>query len=47
MKPPGAVPSPMTESDRSDGELVCDACGKSFDSEEALEEHVHEVGLVE
>ena len=38
----------MTESDRSpDGEHVCDACGKSFASEEALEEHVHEVGLVE
>ena len=37
----------MTDSDRSADELLCDECGKSFDSEEALEEHLHEVGLVE
>ena len=31
----------------SDAEHVCDACGKSFDSEDALVEHVHEQGLVD
>ncbi len=25
----------------------CQACGREFDSEEALEEHVRRVGLVE
>ena len=28
-------------------EHVCEACGKSFESEEALERHVREVGLVD
>jgi DNA-directed RNA polymerase subunit RPC12/RpoP len=36
----------MTESESTD-EYVCGACGKSFPTEEALERHVHEVGLVD
>jgi hypothetical protein len=28
-------------------EFVCEACEKSFESEEALERHVHEIGLVD
>lgn len=28
-------------------EYVCEACGESFESEEALERHVREVGLVD
>ena len=30
-----------------DGEYVCDACGESFESEDALDQHVHDVGLVD
>lgn len=30
-----------------EGEHVCDACGRSFESDEALEEHIHDVGLVD
>lgn len=26
---------------------VCDVCGQTFDSEEALEDHVHDIGLVD
>jgi DNA-directed RNA polymerase subunit RPC12/RpoP len=33
--------------DDSDDEYVCEACGERFESEEALEKHVHEVGLTE
>lgn len=36
----------MTE-DTDDEEYVCEACGESFESEEALERHIEEVGLVE
>jgi len=35
------------ESTDEDEEHVCGACGKSFPTEEALERHVHEVGLVD
>jgi transposase-like protein len=28
-------------------EYVCESCGRSFESEAALEKHVHEVGLTE
>jgi hypothetical protein len=28
-------------------EHVCEECGRSFDSEEALRQHVREAGLVE
>lgn len=34
------------ETDQS-GEFVCDICEESFDSQRALERHVHEVGLVD
>jgi hypothetical protein len=30
-----------------DAAWVCEACGDSFESEAALERHVHEVGLVD
>lgn len=30
-----------------DGEFVCEACGETFESEAALEDHVHDVGLVD
>lgn len=33
--------------DDNDEEHVCEACGESFESEEALERHVREVGLVD
>jgi hypothetical protein len=34
--------------DTGDGEIyVCGACGKEFDSREALERHVHDVGIVD
>lgn len=36
----------MTDTPDDDGH-TCDACGKSFDSEEELERHVHDVGLVD
>lgn len=36
----------MGDGDR-DGDYQCDACGATFDSEEELEEHVHEQGLVD
>jgi hypothetical protein len=29
-----------------DAEFVCDVCERGFDSEEALEQHVHEAGLL-
>lgn len=34
------------ESEESEA-LVCDACGKQFDSERELERHVRAVGLVD
>jgi hypothetical protein len=34
------------ETDQS-GEVVCDICGESFDSQRALDRHVHQVGLVD
>lgn len=34
-------------SEKTDHEYVCDACGDQFDSEAALERHIHEVGLVD
>jgi DNA-directed RNA polymerase subunit RPC12/RpoP len=37
----------MTESESSSEEYVCEACGKSFETERALERHIHEVGLVD
>lgn len=30
-----------------DAEYVCDICGRAFDSEAALEDHVHEEGQME
>jgi DNA-directed RNA polymerase subunit RPC12/RpoP len=33
--------------DDTDDEYVCEACGEHFESEEALETHVHEVGMTE
>ena len=36
----------MTE-ETDDEEHVCEACGKSFESEAALERHIREEGLVE
>lgn len=30
-----------------EGEFVCEVCGQSFESEEALDRHVHDVGLVD
>jgi hypothetical protein len=36
----------MERTDESEP-FVCEACGKSFESEEALERHVHDVGLVD
>ena len=27
--------------------VVCEACGETFESEAALERHVHDVGLVD
>lgn len=37
----------MIDPESSDGGYVCDACGKRFETEEALERHVREVGLVD
>lgn len=42
----------MNDHDHNTGEsdadeYVCDTCGERFESSEALEKHVHEVGLVE
>jgi hypothetical protein len=37
----------MSESSRRDGAYVCEECGESFESEAALEKHVHEEGLTE
>ena len=31
----------------TDDEFVCEACGEHFESEGALEDHVHDVGLVD
>ncbi|MFO7927187.1 MAG: C2H2-type zinc finger protein [Natronomonas sp.] len=34
--------------DKTDSdEYVCEACEKVFESEEALERHVHDIGLVD
>lgn len=32
---------------QEDAEYVCDICGRIFDSEGALEDHVHEEGQME
>jgi hypothetical protein len=37
----------MENSTEHDEEHVCEACGKAFESEDELEQHVHDVGLVE
>jgi DNA-directed RNA polymerase subunit RPC12/RpoP len=31
----------------TDEKYVCDRCGKEFDSEEALDRHIREVGIVD
>lgn len=36
----------MTTNNEENGEYVCEACGKAFEAEAALERHVHDVGLV-
>jgi len=33
--------------DEADEEHVCEACGKAFETESALERHVHDAGLVD
>ncbi|WP_265110644.1 hypothetical protein [Halosolutus halophilus] len=36
------------DADENNGdEYICDICEERFDSSDALEKHVHEVGLVE
>lgn len=42
----GSSSGAMTD-DTDRGEHVCEACGKSFESEEALDHHVREVGIVD
>jgi transposase-like protein len=37
----------MNVTDSSDQQYVCDICGETFQSERALNRHVHEVGLVD
>jgi|GEM_PF-2960843 hypothetical protein len=37
----------MTANEEENGEHVCEACGKAFETESALERHVHNVGLVD
>ena len=37
----------MTESESPDGEYLCEVCGKTFPTEEAMDRHVHEEGLVD
>lgn len=37
----------MIDTEFSDDEHVCEACGKRFETEEALERHIREVGLVD
>ena len=37
----------MGDMTNGDDEHVCEACGKDFDSEAALERHVREIGLVD
>ena len=39
----------MTDRDGgdTDGEHVCEACEESFETETALERHLHEAGLVD
>ncbi len=37
----------MSRSEPSDREHRCEICGESFPSAEALERHIHEIGLVE
>ena len=36
-----------TDDDAEADGHTCEACGKSFESEAALEEHVHDIGLVD
>lgn len=37
----------MEKTTTHDGEHVCEACGKAFESEAELDRHVHEVGLID
>ena len=37
----------MPRSEPSDREYRCEICGESFSSEEALKQHIHDIGLVE
>lgn len=41
--PRGSMDEPNDERDT----YICEACGKTFESEEALERHIHNVGLVD
>lgn len=36
----------MTDSENADDGYVCEVCDKSFETEQALEQHIQEVGLV-
>lgn len=36
----------MSGTESTDGEYVCDACGRVFESEEELSRHTRDVGLV-
>ena len=44
--PLGVLPTHMIEA-ATEMEYECAACGKTFDSEDALERHLHDVGLVD
>lgn len=37
----------MNETSDGSETYTCEACGKTFESEDALERHIHDVGLVD